>query len=190
MLPYQLVHFFSSFNSECKENCALAAYYYYGLMCVECFKSAGKWSFSYPSFFYPLFFLSTVFFLLLLLLNINVHSGGLQALFLFAHKCNFYILLSFPNFTISKPIDIRFLLDVLSRAHAYKWRAQIFWSRPAIKSRRREGPLTVNSIVIHNVAPGKSTEVTYFERSSLTLGARMGSEIYFAYANILQLRSL
>ena len=67
--------------SECKENYGLAAYRYYGLMCVKCSNSAWKWI----SYILLLFIPPTLFFLMFLILNINVHSGRLTGSIYFSH---------------------------------------------------------------------------------------------------------
>ena len=67
--------------SECKENYGLAAYRYYGLLCVECTHTLWK------SVVYTILLLltTTASFLTFLLFNINVHSGNLTGFILFSH---------------------------------------------------------------------------------------------------------
>ena len=67
--------------SECKENYGLAAYRYYGLMCVKCSNSAVKWI----GFILLLFIPPTIFFLMFLILNVNVHSGRFTGFIFFSH---------------------------------------------------------------------------------------------------------
>ena len=67
--------------SECKENYGLAAYRYYGLMCVKCSNSAVNWI----SYILLLFIPPTIFFLAFLFLNINLHSGRLTGFIFFSH---------------------------------------------------------------------------------------------------------
>ena len=67
--------------SECKENYGLAAYHYYGLMCVKCSNTGVKWI----GFILLLFTPPTIFFLMFLILNINVHSGKLNSFIYFSH---------------------------------------------------------------------------------------------------------
>ena len=67
--------------SECKENYGLAAYHYYGLMCVKCSNSVWKWI----GFILLLFTPPTLFFLVFLILNINFHSGRLTGFIFFSH---------------------------------------------------------------------------------------------------------
>ena len=67
--------------SECKENYGLAAYRYYGLVCVKCSSSAGKWI----SYILLLFTPPTISFFAFLILNINVHSGRLTGSIYFSH---------------------------------------------------------------------------------------------------------
>ena len=67
--------------SECKENYGLAVSRYYGLICVKCSSSAGKWI----GFILLLFAPPTIFFLAFLILNINVHSGRFTGFIFFTH---------------------------------------------------------------------------------------------------------
>ena len=67
--------------SECEENYGLAAYRYYGLMCVKCSNLAVNWI----SFILLLFTPPTLFFLAFLFLNINLHSGRLTGFIFFSH---------------------------------------------------------------------------------------------------------
>ena len=67
--------------SECKENYGLAAYRYYGLMCVKCSDSAWNWI----AYILLLFVSPTILFMVLLIININSHSGAVTALIYFAH---------------------------------------------------------------------------------------------------------
>ena len=67
--------------SECKDNYGLAAYRYYGFMCVKCSNSAVKWI----GFILLLLTPPTIFFLLILILDINVHSGRLTGFIYFSH---------------------------------------------------------------------------------------------------------
>ena len=67
--------------SECKENYGLAAYRYYGLLCVECTHTLWK-SVAYTIL---LLLTTTASFLTFLLFNINVHSGNLTGFILFSH---------------------------------------------------------------------------------------------------------
>ena len=67
--------------SECKESYGLAAYRYYGLMCVKCNGSPWKWI----GYIMLLCIPQTIFFLTFLLLRINVHSGSLTGFIFFAH---------------------------------------------------------------------------------------------------------
>ena len=67
--------------SECKENYGLAAYRYYGLMCVKCSNLAVKWI----GFILLLFIPPTIFFLMFLILNVNVHSGRFTGFIFFSH---------------------------------------------------------------------------------------------------------
>ena len=90
MLPHQLDQVNKSlcapFNrkgflcSECKEKYGLAAYHYYGLMCVKCSNSAGKWI----GFILLLFTPPTMCFLVMLILDINVHSERLTGFIYFS----------------------------------------------------------------------------------------------------------
>ena len=66
--------------SECKENYGLAAYRYYGLMCVKCSNSAWNWIGYILLEFIP----PTVFFLIFLFLDVNIHSGGLTGFIFFS----------------------------------------------------------------------------------------------------------
>ena len=67
--------------SKCKENYGLAAYRYYGLMCVKCSNSAVKWI----GFILLLVTPSTILFFVFLILKINVHSGRLTGFIFFSH---------------------------------------------------------------------------------------------------------
>ena len=67
--------------SECKENYGLAAYRYYGLMCVKCSGSAWNW----VAYILLLFVPPTILFMVLLVVNINVHSGALTGFIFFSH---------------------------------------------------------------------------------------------------------
>ena len=67
--------------NECKENYGLAAYRYYGLMCVKCSNSAWNWI----GYVLLLFIPPTVFFLVFLILDVNVNSGGLTGFIYFSH---------------------------------------------------------------------------------------------------------
>ena len=67
--------------SECKENYGLAAYRYYGLMCVKCSDSAWNW----VAYILLLFVPPTILFMVLLVVNINVHSGALTGFIFFVH---------------------------------------------------------------------------------------------------------
>ena len=67
--------------SECKDNYGLAAYRYYGLMCVKCSSSAVKWI----SYILLLFTPPIISFFAFLILNINVHSGRLTGSIYFSH---------------------------------------------------------------------------------------------------------
>ena len=67
--------------SECKENYGLAAYRYYGLMCVKCSGSAWNW----VAYILLLFVPPTILFIALLVVNINVHSGALTGFIYFSH---------------------------------------------------------------------------------------------------------
>ena len=67
--------------SECKENYGLAAYRYYGLMCVKCSGSAWNWA----AYILLLFLPPTAFFVVLLVVNLNVHSGALTGYIFFSH---------------------------------------------------------------------------------------------------------
>ena len=67
--------------SECKENYGLAAYRYYGLMCVKCSGSAWNWVAYIVLHIVP----PTILFMVLLVVNINVHSGALTGFIYFSH---------------------------------------------------------------------------------------------------------
>ena len=68
--------------SECKENYGLAAYRYYGLMCVKCSGSAWNW----VAYILLLFVPPTILFVVLLIVNINIHSGALTGFIYVAHS--------------------------------------------------------------------------------------------------------
>ena len=68
--------------SECKENYGLAAYRYYGLMCVKCSGSAWNW----VAYILLLFVPPTILFVVLLIANINIHSGALSGFIYVAHS--------------------------------------------------------------------------------------------------------
>ena len=67
--------------SKCKESYGLAAYRYYGLLCVKCSSSPWKWI----GYILLLFIPQTLFFLTFMVLRINVHSGSLTGFIYFAH---------------------------------------------------------------------------------------------------------
>ena len=67
--------------SKCKESYGLAAYRYYGLLCVKCNSSPWKWI----GYILLLFIPQTAFFLTFMVLRINVHSGRLTGFIYFAH---------------------------------------------------------------------------------------------------------
>ena len=67
--------------SECKENYGLAAYRYYGLMCVKCSGSAWNW----VAYIFLLFVPPTILFVVLLIVHINIHSGALTGFIYIAH---------------------------------------------------------------------------------------------------------
>ena len=91
VLPQQLDQFndivCSIFNrkgflcSECKDNYGLAAYRYYGLMCVKCSSSTLNWI----GYILLLFIPPTIFFLFFLIIDVNIHSGKLTGFIYFAH---------------------------------------------------------------------------------------------------------
>ena len=66
--------------SECKDNYGLAAYRFYGLICVKCSNSIWKWLLYILLLFIP----PTILFLTFLILDVKVHSGGLSAFIFFA----------------------------------------------------------------------------------------------------------
>ena len=66
--------------SECKENYGLAAYRYYGLLCVKCSSSAWKWLL----YGFLLFIPPTLLFLTFITVNVKIHSGGLSAFIFFS----------------------------------------------------------------------------------------------------------
>ena len=69
--------------TECKDGYGLAAYRYYGLMCVECSNSSWK----LIGYIILLFIPQTIIFgiFILLNININVHSGNLTGFTYFCH---------------------------------------------------------------------------------------------------------
>ena len=67
--------------SECKENYGLAAYRYYGLMCVKCSGAAWNW----VAYILLLFLPPTACFVVLLIVDLNIHSGALTGYTFFAH---------------------------------------------------------------------------------------------------------
>ena len=67
--------------SKCRESYGLAAYRYYGLLCVKCNSSPWKWI----GYILLLFIPQTIFFLTFMVLRINVHSGSLTGFIYFAH---------------------------------------------------------------------------------------------------------
>ena len=67
--------------SECKENYGLAAYRYYGFMCVKCSYSTWNW----VAYILLLFLPPTILFIVLLIVNINSHSGTFTGFIYFAH---------------------------------------------------------------------------------------------------------
>ena len=82
--------------SECKENYGLAAYRYYGLMCVKCTHTF--WNSA--AYVILLFATTTASFLTFLCFNINVHTGNLTGLIFFSHTIvatvSFFPSLIFP----------------------------------------------------------------------------------------------
>ena len=66
--------------SECKENYGLAAYRYYGLMCVKCSGSAWNW----VAYILLLFVPPTILFVVLLVVNLNFYSGALTGFIYFS----------------------------------------------------------------------------------------------------------
>ena len=86
--------------SECKENYGLAAYRYYGLMCVKCSGSAWNW----VTYILLLFVPPTILFMVLLVVNINVHSGALTGFIFFSHTITSTAFF-FPSlFTLSQSL--------------------------------------------------------------------------------------
>ena len=81
--------------TECKDGYGLAAYRYYGLMCVECSNSSWK----LIGYIILLFIPQTILFLIFLLLNINVHSGNLTGFIYFSHVL-FSTTFFFPSLVI------------------------------------------------------------------------------------------
>ena len=67
--------------SECKEGYGLAAYRYYGLICVKCSSSVLKW----VGFILLEFIPPTLIFLVILIFGMNVSSGGFTGYIFFAH---------------------------------------------------------------------------------------------------------
>ena len=67
--------------SECKEGYGLAAYRYYGLICVKCSSSVLKW----VSFILLEFIPPTLIFVVMLIFRLNINSGGLTGYIYFAH---------------------------------------------------------------------------------------------------------
>ena len=67
--------------SECKEGYGLAAYRYYGLICVQCSTSILKW----VGFILLEFIPPTLIFLVILIFGMNVSSGGFTGYIFFAH---------------------------------------------------------------------------------------------------------
>lgn len=91
VLPKQLNEvnktFCSVFNrddflcSKCIKGYGLAAYQYYGLMCVKCSSSVGNWI----AYILLIFIPPTILFVLSLFLSINVHCGCLTGFIYFSH---------------------------------------------------------------------------------------------------------
>ena len=69
--------------SECKEGYGLAAYRYYGLICVKCSSSILKWVGYILLEFIP----PTLIFLVMLIFRVNINSGGFTSYIFFAHVC-------------------------------------------------------------------------------------------------------
>ena len=69
--------------SECKENYGLAAYRYYGLICLKCSQTGLGWN--WVAYIVLLFVPPTILFMVLLVVNINVHSGALTGFIFFVH---------------------------------------------------------------------------------------------------------
>ena len=67
--------------SECKEGYGLAAYRYYGLICVKCSSSVLKWVGYILLEFIP----PTLIFLVMLIFRLNINAGGLTGYIYFAH---------------------------------------------------------------------------------------------------------
>ena len=67
--------------SECKEGYGLAAYRYYGLICVKCSSSVLKW----VGFILLEFIPPTLIFLVMLIFRLNINAGGLTGYIYFAH---------------------------------------------------------------------------------------------------------
>ena len=81
--------------SECKEGHGLAAYRYYGLMCVKCSNLPLQLIFYIILLFVP----PTVSFFLFFLLKTNVHSGDLTGFIFFSHTITTTTFF-FPNLLI------------------------------------------------------------------------------------------
>ena len=67
--------------SDCKDGYGLAAYRYYGLMCVKCSNSGWKWI----AYVLLLFTPQTIFFIFFLMLSACVNSGSITGILNFSH---------------------------------------------------------------------------------------------------------
>ena len=95
--------------SECKENYGLAAYRYYGLMCVKCSGSVWNWVAYILLHFVP----PTILFMVLLVVNINVHSGALTGFIFFSHSVTSTAFVSPAFITLSESLFGYWPLQIL-----------------------------------------------------------------------------